>query len=303
MNAPPAASLKIGSLFAGIGGFEIGLERGGLGPVVWQAECDPFCRRVLARHWPHATHYERVEHVDERAERVDVLCGGFPCQDVSFAGVGTGIAGARSSLWFEYLRIVRAIRPRWVLVENVPALFVRGFDAVLGGLAASGYDAIWDCIPAAAVGAPHRRDRIFIIARDVSDAQRARSQGGRSAESSGRAEFAATRAHVADGDGGRRQVERFADHRAHESEAGDELDRCDVPPWPPAPADLHAWRRMPAETQPAICRLANGISARLGWIVGRGRREALRAYGNAVVPQVAELIGRAIYAAETGGEG
>ena len=157
--------ITIGSLFSGIGGLELGLEWAGLGPVLWQVEQDAFCSQVLARHWPDA-----VRHPDVRAvgasnlEPVDLICGGFPCQDISFAGRGAGLGGARSGLWFEYLRIVRELRPRFVVVENVPALVGRGIDAVLGGLAEGGYDARWDCVRASDVGAPHRRERVFIVA-------------------------------------------------------------------------------------------------------------------------------------------
>jgi site-specific DNA-cytosine methylase len=105
---------------------------------------------------------------------VDVLCGGFPCQDISVAGRGEGIDGARSGLWGEYARLIRELRPRYVVVENVAALLARGMERVLGDLAACGYDAEWDCIPASAVGAPHRRDRVWLVAYPRSqDAKRA----------------------------------------------------------------------------------------------------------------------------------
>src|SRR3972149_10628593 len=97
-------------------------------------------------------------------ERPDIICGGFPCQDISLAGKGAGIDGDKSGLWRYYADAIREIRPRGVLVENVAALLVRGLGRVLGDLAACGYDAEWDCVPAAAVGAPHRRDRSFVIA-------------------------------------------------------------------------------------------------------------------------------------------
>lgn len=158
--------MTIGSLFAGIGGLELGLERAGLGPTVWQVEQDAYCRSVLAKHWPDAD--RSVTDVCEAGaanlEPVDVICGGFPCQDLSYAGKGAGLDGARSGLWFEYLRIIRELRPRFVVVENVSALLTRGLDVVLGTLAESGYDALWTSLRAADVGAPHRRERIFIVA-------------------------------------------------------------------------------------------------------------------------------------------
>jgi DNA (cytosine-5)-methyltransferase 1 len=155
--------VTVGSLFAGIGGFDLGFERAGFA-IKWQVEIDPFCRAVLAKHWPDVRRYEDVRTVGAELERVDVLCGGFPCQDISVAGRGEGIDGARSGLWSEYARLIRELRPRYVVVENVPALLGRGMDRVLGDLAARGYDAEWDCLPASAFGAHHQRDRVWIVA-------------------------------------------------------------------------------------------------------------------------------------------
>ena len=137
----------------------------------WQVEIDDYARRVLAKHWPDVPRWDDVRTFppdDGRDWSVDVICGGFPCQDVSFAGKGAGLAGKRSGLWFEFARVVRELRPRYVLVENVAALLVRGLDAVLGTLASDGYDAEWACIPASSVGAPHQRDRVFIVAHAAS---------------------------------------------------------------------------------------------------------------------------------------
>ena len=159
--------VNVGSLFTGIGGFDLGLERAGM-RVVWQCEVDDYCRRVLAQHWPDVPCYRDVRDLRSAGRQavspVDVLCGGFPCQDISVAGKGAGITGARSGLWAEYARLISELRPRYVIVENVPALLARGLDVVLGDLAAIGYDAEWDCLPASAFGAPHRRDRIWIVA-------------------------------------------------------------------------------------------------------------------------------------------
>lgn len=129
----------------------------------WQVEIDPFCQRVLAKHWPHVKRYGDIRTVGE-LEGVDLIAGGFPCQDISYAGAGAGIDGARSGLWGEMLRIIRLVRPQFVLVENVSALLTRGIERVLGELAASGYDAEWQSLPAAAFGAPHIRDRVFVVA-------------------------------------------------------------------------------------------------------------------------------------------
>lgn len=158
--------MRIGSLFSGgCGGLELGLERAGVGHVVWQCEIDAAARRNLARHWPGVRQYTDVREMNHgNTEAVDVICGGFPCVDLSFAGKGAGLAGARSGLWFEYLRLVRELRPRFVVIENVAALVTRGLDVVLGGLAEAGYDAVWFTLRASDVGATHQRERLFIVA-------------------------------------------------------------------------------------------------------------------------------------------
>lgn len=158
--------MKIGSLFSGIGGLELGLERAGLGHVVWQCEIDPFCRDVLARHWPEAQRYGDITSLHAPSS-VDVMCGGFPCQDVSLAGKNAGMEnGTRSGLWAEYARIIGETRPKIVVIENVPGLLQRGLRRVLADLAGLGYDAEWAALSAADVGAPHLRRRIFIVATD-----------------------------------------------------------------------------------------------------------------------------------------
>jgi DNA (cytosine-5)-methyltransferase 1 len=157
-------SMTVGSLFSGIGGLELGFERAGF-TVAWQVEIDEYCRKVLAKHWPDVPRYEDIRTVGaHNLAPVDVLVGGFPCQDISNAGKRAGIEGERSGLWREYARLVRELRPRYVVVENVSALLHRGIDTVLGELAESGYDAEWQVLPAAAFGAPHLRERIFIVA-------------------------------------------------------------------------------------------------------------------------------------------
>ena len=157
-------------LFSGIGGFSLGLERSGGFKTVAFCEIEPFCRRVLAKHWPEVPCYDDIrlltaERLAADGIAVDAICGGFPCQDISHAGRGAGLNGDRSGLWFEYARLIGELRPRYVIVENVAALLVRGLERVLGSLAEIGYDAEWHCIPASAVGAPHIRDRIWIVAQ------------------------------------------------------------------------------------------------------------------------------------------
>jgi DNA (cytosine-5)-methyltransferase 1 len=240
-------ALTIGSLFSGIGGLELGLERGiGNGAhTVWQVEQNEYCRAVLAKHWPDATRYEDVRHVGRsNLAPVDVLCGGFPCQDISQAGAKVGIGGTRSGLWSEYARLVRELRPRYVVVENVAALLARGFGTVLGDLAALGYDARWDCLPAAAVGQPTRRWRVFVVAYPH----------GRGLE--GHAEW----------------------HRQHAPAFG----RADV-------LRLDVAARRATEAASRIRGMGAGVP--------RGV-DRIAALGNAVVPQVAEVVGRLIAARE-----
>ena len=156
--------MTFGSLFAGIGGLDLGLERAGM-ECRWQVEIDEYCRRVLVRHWPGVPKHGDIRQITgAELERVDLICGGFPCQDVSRVGSRAGIEGKRSGLWGEYLRLVRDLRPRFVLVENVPGLLDGGIGRVLGDLAESGFDAEWRLLSAAEFGLPHRRDRVFVIA-------------------------------------------------------------------------------------------------------------------------------------------
>ena len=200
--------MTVGSLFAGIGGFDLGFERAGFA-IKWQVELDPFATAVLARHFPEAKRYGDVRTVhgvlahaaefrcngnstlsgstcqgnEKRRlceptgsgrtgcasclEPVDVICGGFPCQPHSFAGRRAGAKDERD-LWPEFARLIREARPRWVVAENVPGILSsdagRFFGTILRDLAACGYDAEWDCISAADMGAPHLRERIWIVA-------------------------------------------------------------------------------------------------------------------------------------------
>lgn len=158
--------MNAGSLFSGIGGFDLGLERVGF-KIEWQVEIDDYARRVLHKHWPNVPCYGDIRSIDwATVAPVDVLCGGFPCQDLSYAGKRAGLReGTRSGLWFEYLRAIRILRPKYILVENVPGLLTNhALGRVLRDLAESGYDAEWDCLPASSVGSPHRRDRVWLLA-------------------------------------------------------------------------------------------------------------------------------------------
>jgi DNA (cytosine-5)-methyltransferase 1 len=161
-------SFRVGSLFSGIGGFDLGLERTGGFEIVWQVENDPFCRKVLAKHWPNVPCYEDVHDVGaHNLEEVDVCVGGFPCQPVSVAGKRLAQDDERW-LWPQFARILGELRPQYAVLENVPGLLIRGMGDVLGDLAVLGYDAEWGIISAASVGAPHLRKRIFVVAHTAS---------------------------------------------------------------------------------------------------------------------------------------
>lgn len=257
MPPMPESPVNFLSLFSGIGGLDLGLERAGMRCVV-QVEIDPFCRKVLKKHWPGVPKFKDVRNVkaDTLAglRKIDLIAGGFPCQDISVAGAGIGIEGARSGLWKEFFRVICEVRPRFVLVENVAMLAVRGLSTVLRDLAEAGYDSQWDLFTAAEFGLPHLRERIFIFAHPA---------------------------------GERWKV-------LHDPASRKDAERCVSDLFKPG----HRW-----ECEPEGHRLE-----RVGWSVipeVRGsddgvsvgldeRKKRLHALGNAVVPQVAEWIGRRI---------
>jgi len=155
---------SIGSLFSGIGGIEIGFENAGF-KTIWFVENDPYAQKILNKQFLTAQIYGDIKNLDFKSvPKVDIITGGFPCQDISNAGNRAGIQGSRSSLWKYYLKAISEIRPKIAFIENVSALLNRGLDTVLSDLASIGYDAEWHCVPASAVGALHKRDRIYIIA-------------------------------------------------------------------------------------------------------------------------------------------
>ena len=346
------------SLFSGIGGLDLGLERAGF-TIVAQCEQDPFCRAVLAKHWPGVPCFDDVRTIDpSNVPGVECVCGGFPCQDVSVAGKGAGVdAGERSGLWREMFRVIDALRPRWVITENVPALRTRGADRVLGDLEGIGY-ACWPLVVGAGdVGAPHRRQRVFVVAYagrilrrtpgDHGDGGQAvggeaagvdqrcgetimahADQGGRRAavgnlhggepDASGsggslaHAERDGRRAGggVAGDEGGTRggrgepagggeladaqKREHGAGLRLHEGRGGSEQAAAHHH-WPSPPGvKQHDWEA-PRILELPLGGAVDGVPARL---VRSANRHALRAYGNAVVPQVAEVVGRAVMAAD-----
>ena len=259
--------LRVLDLFSGIGGFSLGLERTGGFETVAFCEIEPFPRKVLAKHWPGVPQYEDVTKLTGDILRrdgiaVDVITGGFPCQDISTAGKQAGIKeGTRSGLWSEIVRLIGELSPRYVIVENVANLLSgpsdkRGgwFGRILGDLAECGYDAEWENIPAAAVGASHRRERVWVVAYHPKN---------------GNSEFSF--AHSGKNGAGQKGAGQ-----------SDKLHRILGRP-------RSVFERFPSE--PSIRRMVDGVSSDM---------DRLAACGNAVVPQIPELIGRAILAAEAG---
>ena len=161
--------MNVGSLFSGIGGFELGFEREGF-ETKWFIENNEYCQAVLRKNFPNTPIYGDIREIEFRKlERVSILLGGFPCQDISCANPnGEGIKGERSGLWAYYAKAIRAIRPKYAVIENVPMLANRGLNIVLWDLAENGYDAEWFCLRASDFGALHRRERLFVIAYPAS---------------------------------------------------------------------------------------------------------------------------------------
>lgn len=161
----PSPTLRVLDLFSGIGGFALAFEAAGFQTVAF-SEIEPYPCKILAQHWPNVPNLGDVRTIDGDKFRgtIDVICGGFPCQDISTAGKGAGIHGARSGLWFEMLRIIRGARPAFCLLENVPALRSRGADVVLGGLEEAGYACRAFVVGAGNAGAPHQRARAWLVA-------------------------------------------------------------------------------------------------------------------------------------------
>lgn len=277
--------MRVLDLFSGIGGFSLGLERAGMRTVAF-CEVDAWCRRVLKRHWPHVPAYEDVREltaarlVRDGIGPIDLICGGFPCQDISLAGAGAGLDGERSGLWREFARLIGDVRPGYAIVENVGALRGRGLAAILGDLAALGYDAQWHAIPAAAIGAPHFRDRVWIIAV-AADAD------------AGRCELLGQPQHTDEqgtpgpephglGAAGRREG---APHAA--DTAGERLESMLGLQRRLARAFAQPSASWDGPAPPALRRVDDGVPARLD-------RPRLAGLGNAVVPIIPEAIGRAI---------
>jgi DNA (cytosine-5)-methyltransferase 1 len=261
-----------GSLFSGIGGIDLGLDRAGW-TCKWQVEIDEKCRRVLEKHWPGVPRHGDIRSVgSHNLGPVDLVAGGFPCQPVSVAGKRQGADDARW-LWPEFARVVGELGPRYVLVENVPGLLSQSdeFGQVLADLAELGFDAEWVSVPAAAVGAPHLRFRVFLVAHTPGDG---RIEGGPGTGQDiripcGRGDSAGER-FVADPNF--QSLEVFELESARHELASSERSR-----------DRRAWWNV----EPDVGRVAHGVPDRV---------DRLKQLGNAVVPQVAQYVGERILA-------
>jgi len=305
--------VRVGSLFAGIGGLELGLERAGM-EVIWQVENDPYCIKVLEKHWPEVRRYGDITQIDWReVEAPELVCGGFPCQPVSVAGKRKGTEDERW-LWPEFRRCVRELRPRLVLVENVPGLLTHGGAGVLGDLAACGYDAESETLPASAFGAPHLRYRVFLVAQlrgapggisyaSLDSVRLERERRGQQHGVGGSAELGAdgSEGDVADADSARlkercrtepvepqqRPTERGSQEVA--DTAGEGSSECEEPREVAERGETTRTQRPSSSSQwsvePNVGRVAHGVPSRV---------DRLRSLGNAVVPQVAEWIGQRI---------
>lgn len=270
-------SLRVLDLFSGIGAYALGLERAEMSVAAF-CEIEEYPRRVLRRHWPDIPIYDDVRTLDAATLRrdgiaIDVVCGGWPCQDLSPAGTRAGLDGARSGLWVEVARILGDVRPRWAVLENSSNLLgINGgadFGRVLGDLAALGYDVEWHCLPAAAFDAPHIRDRLWIVAH--------RRGAFADADQSGRHGRAGT---ICEAQGRRQSAHSGPPSHPHGHAAfGAAIAR----------RERHTW-----EPEPDVVRVVHGAPNRV---------ERIRALGNLNPPIVPELIGRAIINAVDGGRG
>jgi DNA (cytosine-5)-methyltransferase 1 len=267
-------TLTSGSLYSGIGGIDLGFEWAGI-ETTWQCETDWYCRRVLEKHWPGLQRYRDI-HKLKRPPWVHILVGGFPCQPASHAGKRLGKADPRW-LWPEFARLIDAVRPWYAVVENVPGLRTKGIDEVLSDLTCLGYDAEWQVISAASCGAPHVRERIFIVAYPQGDILRPGLRTdesaaiGRRRSRDGRGPRDVGNANGSRPQGRGRLIESPGEGSATEAGLQPRIfTRGPAPRWEP---------------EPRLGRMAYGVSARV---------DRLRGLGNAVVPQVAGYIGSLI---------
>jgi DNA (cytosine-5)-methyltransferase 1 len=267
--------MKFISLFAGIGGFDLGLERAGM-ECIAQVEKNPFCQKVLTKHWPHVPKFEDVRDVGKHnLPTAELICGGFPCQPHSLAGSRKASKDDRD-LWGEFARIIRECQPTWVLAENVPGILSsetgRFFGRVLANLAASGYDVEWQSLSAAAFGAPHIRERVFIIAYHESVGKRQISISARRLQQENVDSYG-LRKTLSNANSERQQMQRKPITTPQNSAR--------------IFTSLEYGRQW--EVEPAVGRVVNGFPSRVDRLAG---------LGNAVIPQIAEFIGKCILNAQ-----
>ena len=270
-------TLTVGSLFSGIGGLDLGLERAGM-RVIWQSEIEPYACRVLKKHWPEVVNHGNIKEIDwTKIERPDVICGGYPCQPFSTAGKRRGEEDSRH-LWPWVKQAISELRPRYAILENVRGHLSMGGLSVIAELAAIGYDAEWRVISAASVGANHRRDRIFILA--YPSCERLETEGPELKTSGALGSYQ---------DSG--QSLAYTDCEGLEGRSGlqkgsKEHGRFNIfgsgPEWHKEWSGWTWW-----ESEPELGRVAYGVPARV---------DRLKGLGNAVVPQVAEVVGRLVVA-------
>ena len=271
-------TLTVGSLFSGIGGLDLGLERAGM-KVIWQSEIDPYATRVLAKHWPGVPNYGDIKRIEwSDVVRPDVICGGYPCQPFSTAGKRQGEEDPRH-LWPWVRHALSVLRPRYAILENVRGHLSLGGTTVLREIAALGYCAEWRIVSAASVGANHRRDRVFIVAYPSgigSDVRRSKqcgqplSERGTLQGQTGTSGSVMADAEVFGLQGRQNLANRENQEPGHGSTRNHSGARSFSNWW---------------QTEPGMGRVANGVPNRL---------DRLKGLGNAVVPQVAEVIGRLV---------
>ena len=284
-------------LFSGIGGFAVGFHAAGIKTAAF-CEINPYARKVLTVRFPNTPIHDDITTLKgDQFGPVDIIAGGFPCQDISTAGRGAGLSGSRSGLWYEMHRVISEARPRFVVIENSPVLRSKGLEDILRGLDALGYDAEWHCIPAGAVGAPHRRDRVWVIGmlRRVSYTDSPRSRNF--AEVVGDASSCGWRPSEA-GPEGLRPEDGQSHHFNPGTPSGPVSNamrpRLAAPQQPggqepPGILSTEIWHAVAERSrwspEPDVGRVAHGVPKRV---------DRLRCLGNAVVPAIPYLIGLSI---------
>ena len=286
-------TLTVGSLFSGIGGLDLGLERAGM-RVIWQSEIDPYACRVLKKHWKDVPNHGNIKEIDwDNVERPDVICGGYPCQPFSQAGKRQGTDDPRH-LFPWVLEAISRLRPRYAILENVRGHLSLGGTTVIASLASIGYDAEWRVVSAASVGAAHRRDRLFIVSYpNSSNAPNGREctsvQGSCRGRSDDRRGSQCNFGQVSLGSSGKTSSEVPDHERQRDGEYWIANDVTKISGRgvfdSQGKEGYDGWKWWEAE--PRVDRVAYGVPNRV---------DRLRGLGNAVVPQVAEVIGRLVVA-------